>query len=79
MALADFPQNIGYSTCGLIIYVGLGVGGGIDGEVGSSPVPINIQVGGGVSPGLTLGGVVGGAVDEGGGVLGRGGGGMTII
>ena len=77
MALADFPQNIGYTTCGLIIYVGLGVG---DGGVGSSPVgrggpvPTTIQVGGGevFSPGLTLGGVVGGAVD--GGV-----GGMTII
>ena len=67
MALADFPQNIGYTTCGLIIYVGLGVG---DGGIGSSPagrggpVPINIQVGGGevFSPGLTLGG---GAVDGG--------------
>ena len=75
MALADFPQNIGYTTCGLIIYVGLGVG---DGGVGSfpvgrgGPVPTTIQVGGGVSPGLTLGGVVGGAVDGGEG-------GMTII
>lgn len=76
MALADFPpQNIGYTTCGLIIYVGLGVGGDIDGGVGSSPVPINIQVGGGeeLSPGLTLGGVIGEVLDGGGGS------GMTII
>lgn len=75
MALADFPpQNIGYTTCGLIIYVGLEVGGDIDGGVGSSPVPINIQVGGGeeVPPGLTLSGV--GEVLDGGG-----GSGMTII
>ena len=55
----------------------MGVG---DGGVGSSPVgrggpvPTTIQVGGGevFSPGLTLGGVVGGAVDGGEG-------GMTII
>lgn len=79
MALADFPRNIGYSTCGLIIYVGLGVGGG---GIGSSPagrggpVPINIQVGGGevFSPGLTgstlIG--VGGALDGGGGSFSEG-------